>query len=92
MVEYILDEEGNIQAFIGYLVFNEKEQLSDDGILLYVDMMVVSKSYKGKNVVEIFAQKLYAQYPKLVKAVWYRDIKYKDNKLREFNFLRLLGR
>jgi hypothetical protein len=92
MIEWFCDEEGNIQAVIGYMVFDDKGLPNDDGEVLYVSDMFVNKAYRHKNMVRYFAHKIKSQFPNIKRAVWFRDIKYKDNKLREFNFNNLLRR
>ena len=63
MIEYTLNEEGNLTSVIEFWLVNRQGKIDDNGKYVFVKDWIINPSCRNKNSVAIFAEKLINRVP-----------------------------
>lgn len=78
-LEVLLDDNGQIKACCEWLPFNREGVIHEDGDVIGISKLVISRGTDLKSAVRYFTTKILARNPDAKLGFFYRRLKYPDS-------------
>jgi len=75
LLEYILDDKGNLQAVVNFIVQDNLGRIKDDGEFVYIEDLYINPKLRRGNFIKKLTRKVMLRVP-WAKYGWYKRRKY----------------